>query len=110
MDKQIKKYLFDILQSIESIEGFLGNDRDFSFFQQNRLLRRGIERELEIIGEATNRILKIDEQVLISSARQIVNTRNLIIHSYDSVADEIIWSIVVRHLPILKKEVQELLD
>lgn len=109
MDEQIKKYLFDILKSIESIEDFLGESRDFSIYQQNRLLRRGIERELEIIGEATNRILKFDQDITISSARQIVDTRNLIIHSYDNVVDEIIWGIVVRHLPILKEEVRELL-
>ena len=71
---------------------------------------RFIERNIGIIGEAVNRVLKIDPEINITSARKIVNTRNLIIHSYDSLDKEILWGIVIRHLPVLKKEVDKLLD
>lgn len=54
--------------------------------------------------------MKIDSSIPITSARSIVNTRNLVIHSYDSIDNEIIWAIVMRHLPILKKEVKQLLS
>ncbi len=57
-----------------------------------------------------NRVLKIDPEIKITSARRIVNTRNLVIHSYDSVDKEIIWAIVVRHLPLLKSEIKIILD
>lgn len=60
MKREIKKYLFDIKTSIDSINDYLGENRNFFEFQKNKLLRRGIEREIEIIGEATNRILKLD--------------------------------------------------
>ena len=53
-------------QSINSINDFLGDNKDFNHYKSNKLLRRGIERELEIIGEATNRILKIDNNINIS--------------------------------------------
>ena len=56
-----------------------------------------------------NRILKINPEINISSARKIVNTRNLVIHSYDSLDKEIIWAIIMRHLPILETEVNSLL-
>jgi len=68
-----------------------------------------VERELEIIGEAINRILKIDETIVISNARQIVNLRNKIIHAYDNIDDALIWSIIVNHLPELHKEVNAIL-
>lgn len=90
MKREIKKYLFDIKTSIESIFEYLGDKRDFFEYQNNKLLRRGIEREIEIIGEATNRILKIDSNFKIENTRQIVDTRNWVIHGYDKVDDVVI--------------------
>ena len=45
----------------------------------------------------------------ISNSRKIVDTRNRIIHGYDSVTPDILWLIISRYLPILKKEVDVLL-
>lgn len=73
------------------------------------MLKRAIERNLEIIGEATNRILKIDETINISNARNIVGLRNQIIHAYDNIQDEIIWGILIKNIPLLKEEVQKFL-
>ncbi len=66
MKREIKKYLFDIKTSIDSIFDYLGGERNFFEYQNNKLLRRGIEREIEIIGEATNRILKIDPDFILT--------------------------------------------
>ena len=74
------------------------------------MLRRGIERELEIIGEATNRILKLDESIKIIESRRIVDLRNWVIHGYDKVDDVIIWGIISIHLPKLSIEVNKLLN
>ena len=73
------------------------------------MLRRAIEREIEIIGEAMNRLSKIDPGIQISSSRQIIGMRNRVIHGYDAVDDEIVWGTIQRHLPLLKTEIQELL-
>ena len=110
MQLEVQKYLFDIKESIESIYNFLGEQRDFNEYKSNKLLRRGIERELEIIGEATNRILKIDDQIEIGNARRIVDLRNWVIHGYDKVDDVIIWGIVIKDLPKLKKQVIQLIE
>ncbi len=110
MKREIKKYLFDIKTSIDSINEFLGESRDFFKYQENKLLRRGIEREIEIIGEATNRILKYDKSIRIENARQIVDARNWVIHGYDKVDDVVIWGIVTKHLPKLKMEIEGLLE
>ncbi len=60
MDIKIKTWLFDIKQSIEEIFLFLGNDRDFSAYKADLKTKKAVERNLEIIGEAVNRILKED--------------------------------------------------
>ena len=104
-----KKHHFDIKTKIDSINEYLGEKRDFLEYQENKLLRRGIEREIEIIGEAMNRILKLDQETQIENARQIVDTRNWVIHGYDEVDDVVIWGIVSNHLPKLKKEIEGLL-
>ena len=71
------------------------------------MLRRGVKREIEIIGEAMNQILKLDPDFEIENARQIVDTRNWVIHVYDKVDDVVIWGIVLNHLPKLKTEIEK---
>lgn len=110
MTEETKKYLHDILVSITSIEEYLGTTRNYHLYQQNKMLKRAVERELEIIGEAMSRILKIDENIAISSKLQIVGIRNRIIHGYDKVDDEIVWGTISRHLPILKNEIAVFLE
>jgi uncharacterized protein with HEPN domain len=109
MKDEIDKYLYDILESIESIYHYLGNKRNFFEYEKNKLLRRAIEREFEIIGEATNRILKLEKDFPIKNAKRIINLRNWVIHGYDKVDDVIIWGIISKDLPKLNKEVKELL-
>lgn len=110
MELKALKYLFDIQASITSIYEYLGEKRDFNDYKANKLLRRGVERELEIIGEAASQLLKIDSNIEIDNARKIVDLRNLVIHSYDSVDDIIIWGIINNHLPLLKTQVEKLLS
>lgn len=57
-----------------------------------------------------NRILRLNPDISITSARKIVDTRNYVIHSYDSLIPEILWAIVVNHLPRLRAEVDHLLS
>jgi uncharacterized protein with HEPN domain len=109
MDLEIKKYLFDIQESIDSIEKYLGDKRDFKVYVADKMLRRAVEREFEIMGEAMSRIEKLDSSLKISSKRQIISMRNRVIHGYDKIDNEIIWGTIVRHLPGLKIEIQDLL-
>ena len=109
MDNEIKKFLFDIQESIESIEKYLGEKRDFKVYMANKMLRRAVEREFEIIGEAMSRIEKLDPSLDISGKKQIISMRNRVIHGYDKIDNEIIWGTIVRHLPTLKTEIGNLL-
>lgn len=113
MDERILKWLYDIQFALEEIESYFeGIEKDFSKYQKNIMLKRAIERDLEIIGEAVNRILKRDSdfEKLISNAKAIIGLRNQVIHAYDNVSDENIWSIVINHIPNLKKEVEILIS
>ena len=110
MNEIVKKNLEDILIDIDEIDIFFETlPKRYDVFVNNLLLRRGIERNIGIIGEAMSRILKADNAILITNARKIVDTRNYIIHGYDTLTVDILWSIVINHLPILKNEVEELL-
>ena len=109
MELEIKTWLFDILTAINEIESFVSSTQDFATFESDLKTKRAVERNLEIIGEAMSRILEKDDTLNLSNSRKIVDTRNRIIHGYDSVSVNILWNIIIQHLPILKKEVQSLL-
>ena len=109
MQHNVKKYLFDIRTSIDSIYDYLGEQRNFNVYLANKQLRRSVERELEIIGEAVGNILKHSPDFCIDNARKITGLRYLVIHAYDSVDNEIIWSIVINHLPKLREDIVNLL-
>ena len=106
MKPEIKKYLFDVKVSINAVFEYLGDKRDFNEYLKNKMLRRAIEREIEIIGEAISRALKADPTLQIENARRIVDTRNWVIHGYDKIDDVIIWGIIVNHLPKLREEIE----
>ncbi|MEZ4916939.1 MAG: HepT-like ribonuclease domain-containing protein [Chitinophagales bacterium] len=110
MQRKILKYLYDIQESIGSIYDYLDNRMDFNNYKSNKLLRRAVERELEIIGEATNRILKINAEINISNSKRIVSLRNWVIHGYDKVDDVIIWGILSKDLPLLKNQINDLIS
>ena len=111
MDERILKWLFDMKMSIEEIDSFFQtNEKDFLKYRQNLMLKRAVERNLEIIGEAMNRILKRDPsfELKIKNAKAIIGLRNQVIHAYDNISDENIWAILTNHLPKLKVEIDEL--
>jgi uncharacterized protein with HEPN domain len=110
MDNEIKTWLFDILQAISEIENyFIDKPKIFTDYISDIKTKRAVERNIEIIGEAVNRILKTDKHFKLNNAQQIIGTRNRIVHGYDKISDNLIWSIVINNLPKLKEEVSNLL-
>ncbi|TAL64870.1 MAG: DUF86 domain-containing protein [Bacteroidetes bacterium] len=110
MNERVLKCLYDIKIAAEEIDSFFKTEsRDFENYKGNSLLKRAIERNLEIIGEAMNRILKEDPDFHLGNAKRIIGLRNQIIHGYDTVSDESIWGIITNHLPKLKTEVDLLI-
>lgn len=111
MDETLQKYLYDVLGAVtEVLSYFEDRPKQFNEFTSNLMLRRAVERNIEIMGEVMNRVLKQYPDIKIPNARKIVDTRNYIIHAYDSLSSDILWSIIINHLPLLKKEVEELIN
>ena len=110
MNEKVLKCLYDIKMAIDEVYLFFEKGpKDLEGYKKNFLFKRAIERNLGIIGEAINRILKEDPGFPIDNARRIVGLRNQIIHGYDSISDENIWAILITHLPKLKSEIQKFL-
>ena len=110
MDRKLKKYLSDILASIMEIESFMEDrPKEYATFCNDLLFRRGVERNIEIMGEAMNQVLKLDSEIPITAARKVVDTRNFVIHAYDSLKPDLLWGIVINHMPLLKTEIENIL-
>lgn len=112
MDERILKWLYDIKMSIDEIDNFfMEEEKDFFKYRNNIMLKRAVERNFEIIGEAVNRIITRDNLFTekISNAKAIISLRNQVIHAYDNISDENIWSILTNHLSKLKLEVETLI-
>ena len=105
-----KKLFNDIEQDALNIDIHLEGRRNWEEFATNITKRRAVERELEIIGEATNNLLKSNPGISLSHGRKIVNLRNRVIHAYDAVDDTIIWKAVVKDIPLLIEEVRQLMS
>lgn len=103
------KYILDIEQVIAEIEELSGRYQgDFRKFENDWVSKRAIERDLQIIGEAVNKLLKLNPVINITSAANIIGLRNIIVHAYDSVEYEMIWAIIQKDIPVLKAEVLKL--
>ncbi len=112
MDDRILKWLYDVKLAIEEIEYFFTTrEQTLTAYKNDLVVKRAVERNLEIIGEAVNRIKQRDPKFTeqITEANAIIGLRNHIIHSYDNVSDDSIFSILNDNLPILKEEVNHLI-
>jgi len=107
MDKA-SKYLYDIQHAISLIETFLKDMDTFAAYEQDLKTQSAVERQLAIIGEVTGKLKQ--DNITFTNAKQIIDFRNRIIHSYDSIDNSIVWVILKRHLPILKQEIENYLQ
>jgi uncharacterized protein with HEPN domain len=109
MNPKALKYVLDIESAISELEVIQSKvQNDFLNFEKDIIAVRATERDFEIIGEALNNIKKIDSSVTIHHSKAIIGLRNLIAHAYDSVDNEILWGILVNHIPQLKQELANL--
>jgi len=110
MRPRLIKLLGDIEQSGLAIQSYIDGLTEADYLK-NQMLRRAVEREFEIIGEAL-RLALIEDSGLapkISNPRRIVSFRNVLAHGYGEVDDVTVWQIVINRLPLLLAEVRALL-
>lgn len=110
MNLRFRKYCTDILSSIDAIAIHLAQAPDLGAYRNNITVRRAVERELEIIGEAMNQLLTEFPETVITDSRRVIGLRNRIIHGYADVDDTLVWSIVHVNVPKLSEEVALLME
>lgn len=103
-----KKYLSDILIAIDLIEKFTEGITDFNYYQNDLKTQSAVERQLVIIGEALNKLNKLNLDLEIKNDKQIIGFRNRLVHAYDSIDNSIVWAILQRYLKKLKQEIKAL--
>lgn len=106
-----KKYLFDIQTAVSRLEKFTLN-KTFDDYNLDELLQAGVERQFEIIGEATNKLNKQSPNIAnqLPNMREMISFRNILIHAYDNIDPMIVWGVVESSLSLLSQKVEELLN
>ena len=109
MHHELSESLLDALNACQSIREFT-QGQTFEQYLENKLLRSGVERQFEIMGEAFNRIDLLDSNFRdrLPEMGAVIGMRNRIIHGYDAVDDSIIWDAVQRHVPRLTAWLEKL--
>lgn len=110
MDDYILTCLLDIRKAILELEEiFKGYPRRYDVFEKDDLRRTAVERKTEIMGEAMARIRRFDPNFQIPNSKDVIATRNRLIHSYDSVQPDFLWTLVVKYIPELKVDIEALI-
>ena len=106
---EIKKLIYDIDQAVTLIIHFTAG-KQITDYTADPMLRSAVERQFEIVGEALNRLKRLDPETVarISDHQRIIGFRNVLAHGYDVVSDNIVWDIVQNKLPDLRREIDEL--
>ena len=110
MRLEARKYLFDIQRAAALLTEFTAG-KEFANYAHDPMLRAAVEREFEVIGEALARLARFDAGLAaqISEHQRIIAFRNILIHGYAEVDDRLVWDIVETKLPVLRREVDDLL-
>ena len=110
MQLESKKFLYDISKASNKILTFVGA-KCWDDYYQDDLLKSGVERQFEIIGEALNQLSKVDNStvVKITDYQQIISFRNILIHGYADVDDRLVWNLIETKLALLVEQVDGLI-
>lgn len=97
--------------AIERVQRFLVH-KTFADYAAQDLLRAGVERQVEIMGEALNQLRRHDAALAASirDHQRIIGFRNVLIHGYATVDDSVVWDTAIDKLPPLLTDVRALLD
>jgi uncharacterized protein with HEPN domain len=110
MPPESRKWLTDMLEAANSITEFV-DGKTFPDFANNKMLRGAVYFQYVIIGEALHQLRNFDPRTAgrISESARIIAFRNQVIHGYGKIDDEITWRIIIVKLPLLKRELEQVL-
>lgn len=103
--------LEDVFEAGTTIAQFL-HGRSLADYESDRMLRSAVERQFEIVGEALNRALRADQDLirLIPEAPEAVAFRNVLAHGYDEIVDRLVFNTAQEKLPGLLERVRTILN
>lgn len=109
MKRDYKLFIQDILDSINKIEDFIG-EISFEDFAKDDKTSNAVVRKLEIIGEASKNIPEeIREKYKDLPWSDMARMRDKIIHFYFGIDYEIVWEVIKKRLPKIKKVIKKML-
>ncbi len=108
MPRDVRAYLVDVVEACDAISTAV-EDLSLQEYSNTRLVRSSVEREFTIIGEALLALSHSAEKIFnqITHARRIVDFRNQLTHQYPTVDDEMVWAVIGRNVPVLRRECVE---
>jgi uncharacterized protein with HEPN domain len=111
MRLESKKLLEDVRQACELIRTFTA-DQTLDRYVSNAMMKSAVERQFEIIGEALRHLAAEDPAMIsnIRDHRQIISFRNILIHGYDVIEDDVVWGVIQEKLSVLENQVESLLN
>lgn len=111
MRLESKTLLEDIRQACQLIRTFTA-DQTLERYLSDAMVRSAVERQFEIVGEALRRLASADPATTSSIVdhRQIISFRNILIHGYDIVEDDVVWGVIQEKLPVLESQIESLLN
>jgi uncharacterized protein with HEPN domain len=109
MPRDARAFVWDAQRAIELIRRFV-ESKSWTEYETDVLLRSAVERQVEIVGEALNRLSKADPAAAarIGDLPRIVAFRNILIHGYAVVDDRIVWEVVTTRVDGLDAALAEL--
>lgn len=108
-EKNDLAFLWDMQDAAKAIEQFI-KERTFHDYLNNRMLRGAVERHLEIIGEAANRVSRVfQENHPEIPWRRIIGQRHVLAHEYGELKQELIWKVATYHIPELIRQLETLI-
>ena len=111
MEHDPKGYIFDILQACKHIKQFTAG-KNFDEYASDILLKSAVERQFGIIGEALSKVKKEEPNLLdqIRESEKIIAFRNVVVHGYDIISDQMVWDIVSTKIDNLLEDCKQIID
>lgn len=109
--RSLQLYLSDIRQACQRV-GKFSTDKTLSDFEDDLLFRSAMERRLTIIGEAMRAAIRIDPSLAdtLPESGRIIAFRNVLVHHYFEIEEDVVWVIVTQRVPELLAVVSTLLN
>jgi uncharacterized protein with HEPN domain len=103
-----RQRLLDIQEAIYQVEKYTAQGR--TAFDQDELIQTWVVHHLQIIGEACRGISQsLKDEYPAVPWTKIIGMRNILVHLYFGIDEEVIWSVVENELPPLKQEIKNIL-